>query len=153
VIPARPLREAVSAAAGRCGAAVLIGADRTGALAHLPPGLPVLHAGLRAGPVATTGPVLAFAGIGRPAKFAETLRAAGVAVAGLRGFPDHHRYSSAELRALGDEATALGARLVTTPKDAVRLPAALRDQITVVGVALHWADPPALEQLLAGVAP
>jgi tetraacyldisaccharide 4'-kinase len=158
VIPAGPLRERVTAAAGRCGAAVLIGADSTGALAHLPPGLPVLHAALRArlgemGPVGVAGPVLAFAGIGRPEKFAETLRAAGVAVAGLRGFPDHHRYSAAELRALCDEAAALGARLVTTPKDAVRLPAALRGEIGVVGVALEWADPPALEQLLARVTP
>lgn len=151
MIPAGPLREAVAAAAGRCGAAVLIGDDRTGALAQLPSGLPVLHARLRAGPVDVAGPVLAFAGIGRPAKFAETLRAAGVAVVGLRGFPDHHRYSAAELRTLRDEAAALGARLVTTPKDAVRLPAALRGEIAVVGVALEWADPPALDRLLSGM--
>jgi tetraacyldisaccharide 4'-kinase len=153
MIPAGPLRETVSAAARRCGAAVLIGEDRTGALAQLPPGLPVLRATLRAGPVQVAGPVLAFAGIGRPEKFAETLRAAGVTLTGLRGFPDHHRYRAAELQALRDQATALGARLVTTPKDAVRLPAALRQEIAVVGVALDWADPAALERLLAEAAP
>jgi tetraacyldisaccharide 4'-kinase len=152
MIPAGPLREPVAAAAGRAAAAVLIGADRTGALARLPPGLPVLCAELRAGPVTVSGPVLAFAGIGRPEKFAETLRAAGVAVAGLRGFADHHRYRPAEIRALHAEAAALGATLATTPKDAVRLPAALRAGIAVVGVALDWADPAAPEQLLDRVA-
>jgi tetraacyldisaccharide 4'-kinase len=152
MIPAGPLREPVAAAAARCAAAVLIGTDQTGALACLPSGLPALHAALCAGPVTVAGPVLAFAGIGRPEKFAETLRAAGASVAALRGFPDHHRYRAAELRALRDEATALGATLVTTPKDAVRLPAELRTGIAVVGVALDWADPAALERLLDRVA-
>jgi hypothetical protein len=34
---------------------------------------------------------------------------------------------------------------VTTPKDAIRLPAALRAQVTVVGVALRWEQPEAVE--------
>ena len=50
VLPAGPLREPVAAGAARCQAAVLIGADATGAAAHLPAGLPVLRAHLEQGP-------------------------------------------------------------------------------------------------------
>jgi tetraacyldisaccharide 4'-kinase len=149
VIPAGPLREPVAAAASRCRAVVLIGADVTGALAALPPGLPVLRATLRADgrAAALAGQrVLGVAGIGRPEKFAETLRGAGVEVAGLRGFADHHRYSAADLACLRTEAAGLGAMLVTTPKDAVRLPPGFA---AIVGVELVWDQPTAIEALLS----
>ena len=139
VIPAGPLREPVAAAAARCAAAVLIGPDATGALARLPPGLTVLRARLvsEAPPL---GPLLAFAGIGRPEKFRETLEAAGGDVTRLIPFPDHHPYTEAELLPLLDSAG--GATLVTTPKDMVRIPPALRPRITPVGVRLEWLDAP-----------
>jgi tetraacyldisaccharide 4'-kinase len=40
---------------------------------------------------------------------------------------------------------------VTTPKDAVRLPAAYHDRISVIGVSLAWDDPTALDALLARI--
>jgi tetraacyldisaccharide 4'-kinase len=66
-------------------------------------------------------PVLAFCGIGRPAKFFATLRDAGIAAIKTCSFPDHHPYSEAEARSLIAEAKALGAGLITTEKDRVRL--------------------------------
>jgi tetraacyldisaccharide 4'-kinase len=66
-------------------------------------------------------PVLAFCGIGRPAKFFATLREAGIAAVETRPFPDHHPFSEAEARALIAEAKAFGAGLLTTEKDRVRL--------------------------------
>jgi tetraacyldisaccharide 4'-kinase len=137
VIPAGPLREPVAAAAARCAAAVLIGADTTRALARLPPTLPVLRARLVSAPP-PPGPLLAFAGIGRPEKFRETLEAAGATVTRLVPFPDHHPYTEADLQPL----LASGATLVTTPKDMVRIPPALRPRITPVGVRLAWLDSP-----------
>ena len=154
VIPAGPLREPVGAAAARCQAAVLIGADRTGARTHLPPHLPVLAASLHAGPEAAAlagRRVLAFAGIGRPAKFRQSLLEAGLDVAELRGFADHHRYNEAELRRILADSGRISALPVTTPKDAVRLPAAWRDRVAVVGVRLEWADPAGLDALLDSV--
>jgi tetraacyldisaccharide 4'-kinase len=154
VIPAGPLREPVAAAAARCHAAVLIGEDCTGAAAALPPALPVLRAHLQAGPEAfdcAGQPMLAFAGIGRPEKFFGTLEAAGVRVARRLSFADHHGYSAAELSRVLAEAERLRAIPVTTPKDAVRLPPAVREKVRVVGVRLVWADPPALEALLDAV--
>jgi tetraacyldisaccharide 4'-kinase len=149
VLPAGPLREPVAAAASRCRAAVLIGSDVTGALSRLD--LPVLRAGLvqEASIAALAGQrVLAFAGIAIPEKFFGPLRRAGAVVAAVRAFPDHHPYSARDLDALRLQAEALDARLVTTPKDAVRLPPAFRPRVTVIGVGLEWEDRDGIERLL-----
>ena len=65
--------------------------------------------------------VLAFAGIGDPARFFNTLRASGIDVAGQRAFADHHPYSQAEIESLIAEAKRDGLTLVTTEKDLARL--------------------------------
>ncbi len=155
-IPAGPLREPVAAAAARCRAAVLIGPDRHGATATLPPRLPVLAASLQPGPeiAAFVGRrAVAFAGIGRPEKFFTMLESAGVTLAARFAFPDHHRFSAAELSALVATSAEHGAMLVTTPKDAARLAPADRARVSVIGVRLAWADEAALEALLAGLVP
>ncbi len=153
VIPAGPLREPVATAAARCRAAVLIGPDAAGARAELPPGLPVLAATLEPDAALPGARVLAFSGIARPSKFHATLRRAGATVAECMDFPDHHRFTRAELDRVLARATALGAMPVTTPKDAVRLPGAVRSQVRVVGVSLLWDDPDGLERLLREVVP
>jgi len=152
VLPAGPLREPVAAGAARCQAAVLVGRDLAGVAAALPRGLPVLRARLAPGPEVTAWagrPVLAFAGIASPDKFFATLREAGAVLAGSVPFPDHHAYSDRDLGMLLDRARELGAVPATTPKDAVRLPEAIRRQVRVIGVTLAWEDPAPLEALLA----
>lgn len=150
-IPAGPLRETLPAAIARCHAAVLIGADLAGIRPQLG-ALPVLTAHLRADADDLVGRKLyAFAGIGRPAKFAETLTAAGAQVMRLHGFPDHHPYTDADIRLVLAAADGLCATPVTTPKDAMRLPPQLRHRITVVGVRLVWSDEAALDAMLARV--
>ena len=149
VLPAGPLREPVAAAARRCQTAVLIGDDATGAVAVLPEGFPVL----RARAVSEFDPagerrMLAFAGIGRPDKFFASLEAAGAVVVARHGFADHHCYTVQELHRLLAEADRLGVVAVTTPKDAVRLPAELTPRVRVVGVRLVWDDPAALGALI-----
>jgi len=153
VMPAGPLREPVNAAAARCRVAMLIGPDAAGACAALPPGLPVLHATLEPEMALPGLRVLAFCGIARPAKFYATLRQAGATVAECMDFPDHHRFTSIELDRMLTRAKVLDATPVTTPKDAVRLPGAVRSQVRVVGALLRWADPAALERLLAEIVP
>ena len=151
VLPAGPLREPVAAAAARCQAAVLIGPDATRALTRLPPNLPVLLADLRQDPsIATLAGrrVVAFAGIALPEKFFTPLRDAGAVIAAARPFPDHHAYTAAELDKLLREATEQDALLVTTPKDAVRLPPAIRSRVIVIGVGLNWREPSEIDQLL-----
>jgi tetraacyldisaccharide 4'-kinase len=70
--------------------------------------------------------VLAFAGIGRPEKFFDSLRGCGAILDVAHSFPDHHRYKASELAALRQEAQALGIQAITTEKDAARI-ASLED--------------------------
>jgi tetraacyldisaccharide 4'-kinase len=150
VLPAGPLREPVAAAAARCQAAVLVGPDQTGVAATLP--LPVLAARLQPGPEIGTWlgrRAVAFAGIARPEKFFAMLAEAGVIVAASLPFPDHHAFRRSDMDRVVTEAARCDATPLTTPKDAVRLPAAYRDRIGVVGVSLAWDDPTALDALVA----
>jgi tetraacyldisaccharide 4'-kinase len=68
------------------------------------------------------GPVAAFCGIARPEQFFAGLEAAGLRIAARFAFPDHHRYTPADLQRLVTEAHAAGAAaFITTEKDKVRL--------------------------------
>ena len=125
VHPAGPLREPFDAALKRADAVIMMGADETDIAKRLPDGLPLLRADLQT--ILPDGfdpktPVIAFAGIGRPEKFFTALRTAGVQPATCHPFPDHHPYRAQDWAKLCAEATQHGACLMTTEKDAVRLP-------------------------------
>lgn len=143
VLPAGPLREPAAAAAARCRALVLLNDGRAPDV-----GLPVLRARLvpRAPERFRNRRMLAFAGIGRPGKMFETLAATGATMVAARAFPDHHQYRVSELETLAAEAG--DAALVTTAKDAVRLPPPWRARVEVLRVDLAWDDPAAIEALL-----
>jgi tetraacyldisaccharide 4'-kinase len=64
---------------------------------------------------------LAFAGIGHPDKFFDSVAQAGGTVILKRPFPDHHVYAPDELADLARAADKAGLGLVTTAKDAARL--------------------------------
>jgi tetraacyldisaccharide 4'-kinase len=96
--------------------------------------------------------VLAFAGIGRPEKFFDTLRACGAIVEAAHSFPDHHRYRAAELTALRQEAETRGLQAITTEKDLARI-AAVKDtqpwpDLTVLPVRLRIENEAGLRNLL-----
>jgi tetraacyldisaccharide 4'-kinase len=135
LLPRGPLREGPAALArlGGRGLLWLTGGGGTDSAAL--PGLlaAAAAAGLR-GPVRSEAAprpapelrgarVFLLAGIARPGRFEASVAALGAEVCGRAFFPDHHRFSAAELRAVQERAAALGARLVTTEKDAARLPA------------------------------
>jgi len=68
--------------------------------------------------------VLLLAGIARPGGFRRTLAALGAEISGEVLFPDHHRFAAADVeRALRAADAARCELVVTTEKDAVRLPA------------------------------
>ncbi len=151
VMPAGPLREPVARGLARAQAVVLVGDDRTNVTARLDDRLPLLRARLApapGGPELEGRAVVAFAGIGRPDKFFETLDDGGARVVARHAFADHHPYKKYELTRLVAQADAAGARAVTTEKDAVRLPAAERERIDILRVRLEWADIDALDGLL-----
>jgi tetraacyldisaccharide 4'-kinase len=152
LLPAGPLREPIAQGLARADAVITVGE------ANLPlPGFakPVLRAHLV--PVDVLGltgqPVVAFAGIGRPEKFFDTLRSLGAEVVEARGFGDHHVFTAAEMARLHAKARAAGAQLVTTEKDFARLTPAERQDIRFLPVRAAFEDMPAFEALLDRIAP
>jgi len=154
VMPAGPLREPLAAALARAHAVVFIGADVTGLLPDLPATLPVLRASIRpATAAAPVRPVLAFAGIGRPEKFFETLMNAGYQIAETVAFADHHPFSTTDLDDLRRRAANLEADLITTEKDLARLAPSERAGIVALTVTLQWDDETALDSVLESCFP
>lgn len=161
LIPAGPLREPIRRGLARADLVVLVGSapDRQKAIARWPEleRAPVL--GAERQPLQTGLPlagekVIAFAGIARPEKFFDTLREMGADVQATHAFPDHHRYRPRLFRRLLTEARSSDAMLVTTEKDAVRLPPEMRREVVTVQIRLEpedWAPLDALlDSLLAG---
>lgn len=158
LLPAGPMRETLNDALTRTDALVLIGNDDTGALGQvkkIAPDLPVLNARLI--PRETEAEkikgvrVFAFAGIGRPEKFFDTLLGAGATLVGKRAFGDHHVFTPSDLAQLRQEAAHEGARLLTTEKDFVRLSKPERDGIDTLGIELVWDDEGAVMTILSSV--
>jgi len=65
--------------------------------------------------------VLAFAAIGNPDKFFESLQATGARIVERRSFGDHHVFTEDEITELMDLAQKQNLEIVTTSKDMVRL--------------------------------
>lgn len=89
-------------------------------------------------------PVLAVAGIARPERFFDDLRAAGFPVADILVFRDHHRFDAADVARIAASAQACGAAAVlTTEKDAVRLEGLALTGVPFAAVPLHTVIEPA----------
>ena len=71
-------------------------------------------------PTTVRGPVLAVSGIGNPAAFVDSLKAAGVNVAASQALGDHHAYTTDDIEVLR-RLTARHETIVVTEKDWVKL--------------------------------
>jgi tetraacyldisaccharide 4'-kinase len=151
VLPAGPLREPVAQGLKRADAVIIMG---PGAPALGDYRGPVLRAWLEPQPHNFAGrKVLAFAGIGRPQKFFDTLRAVGAFVEETESYADHYFYRADDLAGLRARARARGAQLVTTEKDLVRIEPSQRGDIAALAVQARFENPALLETLLGRLAP
>lgn len=154
-IPAGPLREPVDVGLVRADIVLAVGDDHAQASFSAAWGgriqVPLVKGRLQ---VLQTGmdwqdqPVLAFAGIANPERFFTTLRDLGAKVLRGEALADHAPLSQALLQRLEAEATAKGAQLVTTEKDAVRLPLVWRSKVLTLVVRLAVWDWTAIDARL-----
>jgi len=96
---------------------------------------------------------LAFAGIGHPEKFFDSVAAAGGTVGIKRPFPDHHVYADDELTDLETTARKAGLELVTTAKDAARLrhgsaPSGFLERLQVLEIETIFDPPHTAERII-----
>lgn len=151
IFPKGPLRERVADGLARAQAVVLMG---DGAAPPELSGFPGMVLRARLEPVATLPPgvYVAFAGIGRPSRFFDSLRQQpGVELSEGVPYPDHHAFQPSDLAFLTKLAAERNARLVTTDKDHVRLPPEMRDKVMRASVRAKFEDEAALARLLDSV--
>jgi len=141
--PAGPLRESVRGALKRCDATISLNVETTLDARNYNAQITADDSGID-----KMQNLIAFAGLGRPEKFKQTLLDMGLNLVNFQSFADHHPYSDAELNALIAQAKAKSAGLITTEKDYMRLPDAFKKQIQYLPITLSFENPDALMALI-----
>jgi tetraacyldisaccharide 4'-kinase len=133
IIPAGPLREPLSRVLPKTDAVICVGKE-------LVSEKPVFTAQITSDNLDRDQKYIAFAGLGRPEKFLNTLKELGANIVGWHEFSDHHLYTEYEIQDLLDKAKTKQAHLITTEKDHVRLPKDVKDKIKTLPITLNFEN-------------
>ena len=156
VLPAGPLREPVKEGLKRANAIILVGEDKWGVRFYLERNgfsLPILTGHFELDDTVVSlfknKNVFAFAGLGNPQKFYDSLKQVGIVVQQTADFPDHYYYTRFDIDAL--KAKAGDMAILTTEKDGVKLPKDTRQNIFVMPGKFIFDKPEEVWNLLQGV--
>ena len=152
VMPAGPLREPIEAGLKRADIVISIGEPKPNS--NILHGISVVSASLDPLPTGMPWknmPVLAFAGIGDPEKFFATVRSLGANIIRSEALEDHQPLTEPLMQRLELEAKARSVQMVTTEKDAVRLPNSFRSKVLTIPVRLKFDDLTEIDAALAKI--
>jgi len=152
VFPAGPLREKLDASLARSDAIILMKPapdyEIDDHLREQLEGQVVIPAYLSPKTKPPKGKLFAFAGIGRPNKFFDSLRRHGGDIVEAIPFADHYKYKDEDIENLFLLASEYEAALITTEKDYVRLPKGYRKGVHAWPVSVMFEDELTLRRLL-----
>ena len=152
VFPAGPLRERLSRALGRADAIILMKPTRefeiSDELSETLKGHIIIPATFHSEQNLPKTKLFAFAGIGRPNKFFDSLRRAGADIVEEIPYADHYRYKPEDMQQLNELAAEYGADLITTEKDHVRIPKPYNASVHTWPVTVEFEDELTLRRLL-----
>ena len=156
IVPAGPLRAPLEAQIRRASSIVKIGEGRAAdtVIRHAArAGKPLFAARTRiVNPKKHSGNrYLAFAGIGFPRKFFNSLKSTGAELVSTREYSDHHVYSESDMAELAEAAAQNRSSLITTEKDAIRFvnggaaATEFLSKLEVLRIAVEF-EPPAIAE-------
>ena len=146
-IPAGPLRENFIAGLKRAQAIIIIGEDKFSLAKKI--NLPCFKGTIstRSFEIANRN-VFAFAGIGNPQKFYNSLKNCGLSIVETRDFPDHHFYTTTELEEIIKLAKSKNVEIFTTSKDFVKIPTELQSNFNVLEIFIDCEKPQQLTDFI-----
>lgn len=138
IIPAGPLRETILSGLKKTDLVVLIGSEKLDY--KFPVNTVILKANLVSKVLLQNKKFIAFAGIGNPKKFFNSVKEAEGELVEKIAFADHHHYNKKDMERLLKLKQESEAELITTEKDYVRIDDDYKSQIRVLPVNIVWKD-------------
>ncbi len=152
VFPAGPLREPVRCALSRTDAIILMKPtpqyEVSKELLLQLSGMPIIAASLIPNAPPPDGKLYAFAGIGRPNKFFDSLLRSGANLVESLPFSNHYSYKENDMKDLLELSGEHGAQLITTEKDYVRIPPPYKKFVYPWPVSVSFEDELTIRRLL-----
>jgi tetraacyldisaccharide 4'-kinase len=143
VIPAGPLREDLSTGLKRTDALIGIGRG------EISVSRPLFKAISTPQPLLLpSNRVVAFCGLGFPQKFYKMLEDLETDLVATHSFPDHYIYKKEDLLRLQKMAKIHNGVLVTTRKDAIKIPTAWQASLYVLDISIEFEDPEGIYHLI-----
>ncbi len=141
LFPAGPLREPIKSGINKSDVILIIGetnSELEEKIHVINKDIPIFRAKMDAMefPEIENNKVIGFCGLGYPLKFKKTLIDCGYELVDFISFSDHHPYTITEIQKLISGAKSVGASLLTTMKDFVKIPEVFKNEIKIVKIKL-----------------
>ncbi|MGB4192015.1 MAG: tetraacyldisaccharide 4'-kinase [Rickettsiales bacterium] len=146
IFPAGPLRQSIDSGVKKANLIVLVGKEEIDY--KFDQDMPIFKAKLESKILLGNKKFIAFAGIGNPDKFFQTVVESEGNLIKSIVFADHHNYTKNDLDYLINLSNQMQANLITTEKDYTKIDEAYKDKIQVLPVNLIWNNGHELLQTL-----